>query len=77
MCDVCREPVHEMGWVYNCRECDFGTHLECVTGAIKEGNVSSSEGKSQEVLLTETELKFAVLQVLLEAQGRKAAIDNI
>ncbi|KAL3622420.1 hypothetical protein CASFOL_033831 [Castilleja foliolosa] len=36
MCDVCENPVHDMAWVYYCRECDFGTHLECATsGFIK------------------------------------------
>ncbi|KAH6811980.1 hypothetical protein C2S53_017785 [Perilla frutescens var. hirtella] len=30
MCDVCKNPVHEMAWLYYCRQCDFGTHLDCV-----------------------------------------------
>ncbi|KAL6495649.1 hypothetical protein OROGR_030212 [Orobanche gracilis] len=69
MCDVCKNPVHEKAWVYYCRECDFGTHLECVTSGIK--TQQNGGGKTQEDLMTETELKFAVLQLLLEAQGRK------
>ncbi|KAI3444938.1 hypothetical protein Pfo_001603 [Paulownia fortunei] len=75
MCDVCKNPVHEMAWVYYCRECDFGTHLECVTSGIKQQNTSG--GKSEAELIRETELKFAVLQLLLEAQGRKAALELI
>ncbi|GFQ07695.1 hypothetical protein PHJA_002913600 [Phtheirospermum japonicum] len=77
MCDVCKNPVHDMAWVYYCRECDFGTHLECVTSGIKPQNNGGGGEKSQEELLRETELKFAVLQLLLEAQGRKAAVDLI
>ncbi|KAG8391327.1 hypothetical protein BUALT_Bualt01G0176300 [Buddleja alternifolia] len=73
MCDVCKNPVHEMAWVYYCRECDFGTHLECVASGIKQGDSGSGE-KSEEELIRETELKFAVLQLLIEAQGRNAAL---
>ncbi|KAK6162871.1 hypothetical protein DH2020_002712 [Rehmannia glutinosa] len=76
MCDVCKNPVHEMAWVYYCRECDFGTHLECVTSGIKQ-ETSVSGGQSEEELIRETELKFAVLQLLIEAQGRKAALELI
>ncbi|KAL0379940.1 UNVERIFIED_CONTAM: hypothetical protein Sangu_0058300 [Sesamum angustifolium] len=77
MCDVCKNPVHEMAWVYYCRECDFGTHLECVTSGIKEQVVSGAGAKTDEELLRETELKFAVLQLLLGAQGRNAALELI
>ncbi|KAL0464371.1 UNVERIFIED_CONTAM: hypothetical protein Slati_0324700 [Sesamum latifolium] len=77
MCDVCKNPVHEMAWVYYCRECDFGTHLECVTSGIKEQVVSGAGAKTEEELLRETELKFAVLQLLLGAQGRNAALELI
>ncbi|KAL2234239.1 uncharacterized protein LOC105170022 [Sesamum indicum] len=77
MCDACKNPVHEMAWVYYCRECDFGTHLECVTSGIKEQEVSGAGAKTEEELLRETELKFAVLQLLLGAQGRKAALELI
>ncbi|KAL7120693.1 hypothetical protein ACP275_02G137900 [Erythranthe tilingii] len=81
MCDVCMNPVHEMAWVYQCRECNFGTHLECVTSAVKQQSTAGSSGggeaKTEEVTITEAELKFAVLQFLLEAQGRKAALDSI
>ncbi|EYU27135.1 hypothetical protein MIMGU_mgv11b0112341mg, partial [Erythranthe guttata] len=81
MCDVCMNPVHEMAWLYQCRECNFGTHLECVTSAVKQQSTAGSSGggeaKTEEVTITEAELKFAVLQFLLEAQGRKAALDSI
>lgn len=76
MCDVCSNPVHEMAWVYFCRECDFGTHLECVASGIQQQNVGGA-AKTEDELLREVELKFAVLQLLLGAQGRNAAIDII
>ncbi|KAL3815031.1 hypothetical protein ACJIZ3_016299 [Penstemon smallii] len=76
MCDVCKNPVHEMAWIYYCRECDFGTHLECVASGIKQETVSTNEQNVEE-LISETELKFAVLQLLIEAQGRKAALNLI
>ncbi|KAH6772931.1 hypothetical protein C2S51_011335 [Perilla frutescens var. frutescens] len=75
MCDVCKNPVHEMAWLYYCRECDFGTHLECVASGIQQQNENAA--KSEEELLREVELKFAVLQLLLGAQGRKAALQLI
>ncbi|KZV23617.1 hypothetical protein F511_24026 [Dorcoceras hygrometricum] len=63
MCDVCKNPVHEMAWVYYCRECDYGTHLECVASGMQP-NLTVG-GQTDEELLRETELKFAVLQLLL------------
>ncbi|KAK9051598.1 hypothetical protein SSX86_028225 [Deinandra increscens subsp. villosa] len=29
-CDVCNRVVHRDHWTYYCKECDFGTHLDCV-----------------------------------------------
>lgn len=73
VCDVCSNPVHEMAWVYYCRECDFGTHLECVKAVIKAegegGDGGGSGGKTEEELVSETELKFAMLQLLLGGQS--------
>ncbi|KAL3622419.1 hypothetical protein CASFOL_033830 [Castilleja foliolosa] len=77
MCDVCENPVHDMAWVYYCRECDFGMHLECVTSGIKPENNGGGGETSQEELLRETELNFAVLQLLLQAQGQNAALNSI
>ncbi|KAL2491473.1 Cysteine/Histidine-rich C1 domain family protein [Abeliophyllum distichum] len=62
MCDVCKSPVHELAWLYYCRECDFGTHLECVTSGLKQ---NPNAPKTDEELIRETELKMAVLQILL------------
>ncbi|CAA2966723.1 Hypothetical predicted protein [Olea europaea subsp. europaea] len=62
MCDVCKSPVHDLAWLYYCRECDFGTHLECITSGIKE---NPNVPKTDEELIRETELKLAVLQLLL------------
>ncbi|PIN25184.1 hypothetical protein CDL12_02082 [Handroanthus impetiginosus] len=77
MCDVCKNPVHELAWMYYCRECDFGTHLECVASGMKQENVGGGNGKSQEELLRETELKFAMLQLLLGAQARKTMLELV
>ncbi|KAL8495905.1 hypothetical protein ACS0TY_019865 [Phlomoides rotata] len=73
VCDACKNPVHEMAWLYYCRECDFGTHLECITSGIKQQDAAS--GKTEEELMRELELNFAVLQIL--AQGRKNALESI
>ncbi|KAL8500691.1 hypothetical protein ACS0TY_020320 [Phlomoides rotata] len=42
MCGVCKKYANEKEWVYNCSDCDFGTHLECVHSEI-EPNVSEEE----------------------------------
>ncbi|XP_075477570.1 uncharacterized protein LOC142518661 [Primulina tabacum] len=63
MCDVCKNPVHEMAWVYYCHECNYGTHLECVASGMQP-NVTVG-AQTDDELLRETELKFAVLQLLL------------
>ncbi|KAG6395071.1 hypothetical protein SASPL_145662 [Salvia splendens] len=68
-CDVCRNPVHEMAWLYLCRECDFGTHLECVASGI----IQQQDTAKEDELLREMELKFAVLQLLLGAQAQRGA----
>ncbi|XP_051147009.1 uncharacterized protein LOC127262395 [Andrographis paniculata] len=77
MCDVCSNPVHDMAWVYFCRDCNFGTHLECVAAGIKPESDSGAGagGKSQEEMISETELKIAMLQLLLGEEGFKIAVD--
>ncbi|KAL1535910.1 hypothetical protein AAHA92_28633 [Salvia divinorum] len=72
-CDVCRNPVHEMAWLYLCRECDFGTHLECVASGIIQQQDGGGAAKAEDELLREVELKFAVLQLLLGAQAQRGA----
>lgn len=36
MCSVCGEAAEERAWVYSCKECDFGSHLECVSSEMKK-----------------------------------------
>ncbi|KAM7508963.1 hypothetical protein LguiA_019416 [Lonicera macranthoides] len=31
LCDMCDRIIDERCWVYNCKKCDFGSHLECVS----------------------------------------------
>ncbi|EYU27144.1 hypothetical protein MIMGU_mgv1a019454mg [Erythranthe guttata] len=40
-CDVCMSLIDEMAWVYYCRKCDFGTHLDCVTSEVKQQSASA------------------------------------
>lgn len=65
VCDVCRNPVHEMAWTYYCHECDFGTHLQCAAFEVQQAAV-----KTEEELIRETEMKLALLQFLLNG-GRE------
>lgn len=73
VCDVCRNPVHEMAWLYLCQECDFGTHLECVVTAIQQpqgggGGDAAAESEEEELLI-----KLAMLQLLLGAQAQRSS----
>ncbi|EYU27137.1 hypothetical protein MIMGU_mgv1a0206321mg, partial [Erythranthe guttata] len=62
-CDVCMNPVDDSAWVYFCRECNFVSHLDCVTSTLKQHGSSGDDGaKSQEVRITEAdEINIAVL----------------
>ncbi|KAK6162870.1 hypothetical protein DH2020_002711 [Rehmannia glutinosa] len=60
-CDVCKNPVDKMGWLYNCRECDFGTHLECVSSEVKQQTVG--DGLTLEQLRIDKKVQKAILEL--------------
>ncbi|KAK6158546.1 hypothetical protein DH2020_005860 [Rehmannia glutinosa] len=64
-----------MAWVYYCRECDFGTHLECVTSGIKQES-SVSGAKSDEELIREIELKF-LCYFIFSSSAARAKTDDL
>lgn len=53
MCSACGEAADEKAWVYYCRKCDFGTHLECVNSEIKKQDAG---GGGEEGVSVEEEL---------------------
>ncbi|KAI5647702.1 hypothetical protein M9H77_33707 [Catharanthus roseus] len=61
VCDVCGNEVDNKAWTYYCHECEFGTHLECVGFEV----LAQANEKSEEELIRETQMKLAVLQLLL------------
>ncbi|KAM7512288.1 hypothetical protein LguiB_011163 [Lonicera macranthoides] len=56
LCDVCDRIVDERCWVYNCKKCDFGSYLECV---------SITEDESP----TTTEMEFLKSQMEMNTQN--------
>ncbi|KAM7508962.1 hypothetical protein LguiA_019415 [Lonicera macranthoides] len=59
LCDVCNKIVDERCWVYYCKQCDFGTHLECVNTFRNSSQTQSSIAQTIETILANEELLAA------------------
>lgn len=67
-CDVCKENIHDSCWVYYCQECDFGTHLGCVTSVANHGGGESSDKSVLDAQLQLQRLKLEMQKAHQEAQ---------
>ncbi|KAH6793750.1 hypothetical protein C2S52_004227 [Perilla frutescens var. hirtella] len=69
-CDVCDGGVTQGYWTYYCKECDFGTHLECANGRGEEeengGGEDEDEDKDEDDL--PPELQLARARIRMEQQ---------
>ncbi|KAM7512289.1 hypothetical protein LguiB_011164 [Lonicera macranthoides] len=54
LCDVCNKIVDERCWVYYCKQCDFGTHLECVNTFRNSSQTQSSKAQSSQAQTLES-----------------------
>ncbi|KAK9051599.1 hypothetical protein SSX86_028226 [Deinandra increscens subsp. villosa] len=74
-CDVCNRVVHRDHWTYYCKECDFGTHLDCVNGPLCDE--TSGDDHVGDARNDEQRLKEAIEVARISAIGRQNALDNI
>ncbi|KAK1424919.1 hypothetical protein QVD17_20260 [Tagetes erecta] len=73
-CDVCSRVVHRDHWTYYCKECDFGTHLDCVESEVVD---EASEDHVVDGRSDQQRLKEAMEVARISAIGRKNMLDNI
>ncbi|KAL8228034.1 hypothetical protein R6Q57_015618 [Mikania cordata] len=74
LCDVCNRVVHRDHWTYYCKECDFGTHLDCVNRPVCD------ETSGDHVVDARTDqqmLEEAVEIARISAIARKNMLENI
>ncbi|CAI9103223.1 OLC1v1001671C1 [Oldenlandia corymbosa var. corymbosa] len=69
-CNVCGASVDENAWVYYCRECDFGTNVECAYAEAQRGAEETEEesfrtlAEAQEALRIRAEVReFALNEI--------------
>ncbi|KAL8062152.1 hypothetical protein ABFX02_02G128200 [Erythranthe guttata] len=72
-CDVCMSLIDEMAWVYYCRKCDFGTHLDCVTSAVKQQSGGGSSSDVVRISEAADAVNAAAIEAFFNAKGRIAA----
>ncbi|KAF5760976.1 putative chromatin regulator PHD family [Helianthus annuus] len=73
-CDVCSRVVHKDHWTYYCKECDFGTHLECVNRQVCD---ESSGDQVDDSRTDQERLDEAYEIARINALGRKYSLENI
>ncbi|PWA93357.1 zinc finger, PHD-type, C1-like protein [Artemisia annua] len=73
-CDVCNRVVLQDHWTYYCKDCDYGTHLDCVDREESDdlGGDPNADERTNELTLAET-IEIARISAL----GRKYALDLI
>ncbi|KAI3743756.1 hypothetical protein L1987_56822 [Smallanthus sonchifolius] len=74
-CDVCNRVVHRDHWTYYCKECDFGTHLDCVDREVCDetsGDDPVVDARSDQQRVEESN-EYARISAI----GRQNALDNI
>ncbi|CAK9144779.1 unnamed protein product [Ilex paraguariensis] len=65
-CDVCHSSVQESCWVYYCKECDYGTHVDCVA------DEECPEGESETSSVLEAQMELQRLQIQMQMANQNA-----
>ncbi|XP_076956775.1 uncharacterized protein LOC143632069 [Bidens hawaiensis] len=73
-CDVCNRVVHRDHWTYYCKECDFGTHLDCVHCQVCD---ETSADHVDDTRTAQQRLEEAMEIARISAIARKNMLDNI